>query len=90
MSTAPTIISSTTGINEVASLPISLAISRQTVVGQVTQTANTTNKCRPGAHRAPINNLGIDYHQYFSSSYLDLINKAVPPIARGNGNQARA
>jgi hypothetical protein len=37
-------------------------------VSQVTQTANTTNKCRAGAHQAPINNLGIDYHQYCSSS----------------------
>jgi len=37
-------------------------------VSQALQTANTTNKCRPGAHRAPINKLGIDYHQYCSSS----------------------
>ena len=37
---------------------------------QALQTANTTNKCRPGAHRAPINKLGIDYHQYCSSSWL--------------------
>ncbi len=35
---------------------------------QEVQTANTTNKCRPGAHRAPINKLGIIYHQYCSSS----------------------
>ena len=40
----------------------------QTLVSQVLQTANTTKKCRPGAHRAPINKLGIDYHQYCSSS----------------------
>ena len=40
----------------------------QAYVSQGLQTANTTHKCRPGAHRAPINNLGIDYHQYCSSS----------------------
>ncbi len=39
-------------------------------MSQVTQTANTTNKCRAGAHQAPINNLDIDYHQYCSSSPL--------------------
>ena len=33
--------------------------------------ANTTDKCRLGPHRAPINILGIDYHQYCSSSYLE-------------------
>jgi hypothetical protein len=59
---------------------------------QEVQTANTTNKCkcRPGAHRAPINKLGIDYHQYCSSSYLVYLDKPSPPIALGNGNQARA
>jgi hypothetical protein len=40
----------------------------QTLVSQALQTANTTNKCRPGAQQAPINKLGIDYHQYCSSS----------------------
>jgi hypothetical protein len=40
----------------------------QTIVSQVMQTANTTNKYRVGAHQAPINNLGIDYHQYCSFS----------------------
>jgi hypothetical protein len=61
----------------------------QTKVSQVMETANTTNKCRPGAHRAPIKSLGIDYHQYCSSSYLDHIEEAVvPPAAHGNGNQA--
>ncbi len=48
-------------------------------MSQVLQTANTTKKCRLGAHRAPINKLGIDYHQYRSSSYLVYIDKAVPP-----------
>jgi hypothetical protein len=48
-------------------------------VSQALQTANTTKKCRLGAHRAPINKLGIDYHQYCSSSYLVYIHKAVPP-----------
>ena len=58
----------------------------QTLVSQALQTANTTNRCRLG----PINKLGIDYHQYCSSSYLVYIDEAVPPIALGNGNQAQA
>ena len=40
----------------------------QALASQGLQTANTTHKCRPGAHRAPINNLGINYQQYCSSS----------------------
>ncbi len=46
---------------------------------QVLQTANTTNKCRPEAHRAPINKLGIDYHQHCSSSLIVYIDEAVAP-----------
>ena len=50
----------------------------------------TPPKCNTRAIVALINNLGIVYHQYCSSSYLDYIDEAVPPSALGNGNQARA
>jgi hypothetical protein len=50
--------------------PLSLTMDRPWRARRGTN-VNTTNKCRPGAHQAPINILGIDYHQYCSSSYLE-------------------
>jgi hypothetical protein len=58
--------------------PLSLTMDRPWLARRGTN-ANTTNKCRPGAHRAPINILGIDYHQYCSSS---------PSMGLGQGNGA--
>ena len=52
----------------------------------------TPPKCNPRAILALINNLGIVYHQYCSSSYLDLSISAPIPAqftAPGNGNQVQ-
>ena len=50
----------------------------------------TPPKCSTRAIVALINNLGIVYHQYCSSSYLDHPANPGSLTALGNGNQARA
>ncbi len=73
--------------------PLSLTMDRPWWARRGTN-ANTTNKCRPGAHRAPINILGIDYHQYCSSSVWKAFNVGIntwniTAVLYSNGDQTR-
>ncbi len=58
-----------------------MSVYRQTLDSpSVSHKCQHHEKCSPGAHQAPINNLSINYHQYFSSSYLDYIIEIGPPL----------